>query len=737
MASSPPITRVILCVALYAVLLFGPKCMLWYVAVHNGKCVVNPHRQQQRVSNLSAPDQSIILDCSRVPIDECCGTAYSPCSFQAGLYHSSDFEVHRNWLSIVSERHYSWLREEGSGEDKLSLVESLRYWYRENTSLWTLDYPPLFAWFEFAMSQILLPPPDNDDGRNVVVSQWWFPSSVCSAQSSVDLSQLRKAAGLPLSSVKSRRIQEAPPPLAIPLHSSQGIVAFQRATVIIFSDVPYFLATVILFVAGCRSQKGNAAGSPSIMQLMMPLIAACCPAWTIIDNIHFQYNGIIFAVFMLSVYLAYCNRPYAAAICYGILVFLKHMMAYFALGYALWGVAVALQGGSCCRQQRLKETTKKSTAQAPRRATLVHIVLSFLQFGGAVALVVLVAVGPFALSEYMFITLSTPSTASASLSALVAESTSTALQPVKERLFPFGRGLVHAYWAPNAYAVYSTADFALCKILQAPTLNQRLPPMVTVVLQGMFPNAQVWCGKTSVNTKGLVGLEASSSGGTENVTELMKAPTHAALPPLTPLTSNMLVVGCFVSGVVWLVFVRSKKKGAAYLRTLEWWSSPEALLWGTFWSACSFFLFSWHVHEKAILSVILPVFVFSLRRSPAAWTGAQQCDDSCSNALHLCFRLNLIATAAVFPLMFSPLENAIKYTLFGTLAVVPYAIIFHQLGRPRRALHIATMVAAGGLTIVSLWVDQSKMATFAPLMVMSFLGALTVLVTMFMPLFWQ
>uniref|UniRef100_A0A8C4Q1R1 Alpha-1,3-glucosyltransferase n=1 Tax=Eptatretus burgeri TaxID=7764 RepID=A0A8C4Q1R1_EPTBU len=131
------------------------------------------------------------------------------------------------------------------------------------------------------------------------------------------------------------------------------------------------------------------------------------------------------------------------------------------------------------------------------------------------------------------------------------------------RLFPFGRGLCHAYWAANAWALYNTVDKVVA------LLGSRLG----LLDSSSHPHAAM--------TGGLVG-EAS----------------HLVLPSIAPSVSLFFSILAMLPSLYRM-----------------WWVGREGLVCVRATVACalSVFLFGWHVHEKAILLPILPLSILAIQ----------------------------------------------------------------------------------------------------------------------------
>ncbi|KAL0993744.1 hypothetical protein UPYG_G00113060 [Umbra pygmaea] len=366
-------------------------------------------------------------------------------------YHSTDFEVHRNWLAITH-----------------SLPVSK--WYHENTSEWTLDYPPLFAWFEYGLSHVA----QHFDKEMLVVQNLSY--------------------------------------------SSPATILFQRLSVIA-TDVVFIYA-----VRECSRSVREEKGSKEL--LVRPcFILATLLLWNygllIVDHIHFQYNGFLYGILLLSVARHLQGRHLEGALLFAVLMNLKHIYLYIAPTYGIF-----LLRSYCFTKNNTDGSVRWSCFSLVRLGTLASIVVS----------VCALSFGPFiAMGQ---------------------------LPQVLVRLFPFKRGLCHAYWAPNFWALYNVVDKALSM------LGVRLKLLDVTNLP-----------------------KASMTGG------LVQEFQHSVLPSISPSVTLMCTL---VSVLPAVLRIWCRPCGArGFLRCLVL-------------CALASFMFGWHVHEKAILMAILPLSILAV-----------------------------------------------------------------------------------------------------------------------------
>lgn len=161
------------------------------------------------------------------------------------------------------------------------------------------------------------------------------------------------------------------------------------------------------------------------------------------------------------------------------------------------------------------------------------------------------------------------------------------------RLFPFQRGLNHAYWAGNFWALYSALDRILVKCSSFSRLIFFFRFCKLIILG--FHNLDL---KTRGVTIDPIALLSSSRG-------LIGSTTFGVLPNITPTFTFGLTLS------ISLIYLTKLWFDPSYKRFLD-----SIVL-----SAMTSFLVGWHVHEKAALLFLVPLRWVSwliLLRVPAA-----------------------------------------------------------------------------------------------------------------------
>ncbi|KAL4504169.1 hypothetical protein ABPG72_021007 [Tetrahymena utriculariae] len=345
-------------------------------------------------------------------------------------YHSTDFEVHRNWLRITYNL-------------------PLREWYYDDISIWTLDYPPLFAYFEYLLT---------------------FPAHFLDKKM-LEINQEYK---------------------------SENTIIYQRATVMI-SDLLflYAISSFIQVSFGKNKQKYSYAVLFSFLQF----------GFLVVDNIHFQYNQFLQGIFILSLTKFIQGQNLLGGILYAVVLCFKHIFLYSAP--AIFFFLLKFYCFNKSNKLNLKNLSKLGLC------VFTVFLISFLPF-------------------------------------LSLDS----IRQILSRMFPFQRGLVHAYWAPNFWALYCFAD----KVLS--TLARKLL-------------------RLHINSK------STLTSGVVQVTQF------DILPEIKPLYTIIAIL--IISLPLWYKILRNPKATNVLL-----YSSIQMLI---------FYMLGYHVHEKAIL---LPLGIYQL-----------------------------------------------------------------------------------------------------------------------------
>lgn len=266
----------------------------------------------------------------------------------------------------------------------------------------------------------------------------------------------------------------------------------------------------------------------------------------LVDHIHFQFNGMLLGVLVFCLYFAQTKQYLGLTVCFSCLVLMKHLFVPLAPIFGLFLI----------QNHCFVADTKQPTH--PNGQPRTHFsVVRFLQLV-VIALVALTAAfAPFLLQTNGF---------------------SQQLPQIFSRLFPFGRGLVHAYWAPNVWSLYCFTDkvgFALLN--KFPALQRHLP--------FALPSAASLDATVVTSFDSSVGNTLSHGGVSKSTAGLIGDFLFLLLPRVTAAHCMLLLLLSLLPAL-WVVWRRP---------------SVYVLVHALTYASMSSFMVGYHVHEKAII----------------------------------------------------------------------------------------------------------------------------------------
>jgi len=225
-------------------------------------------------------------------------------------------------------------------------------------------------------------------------------------------------------------------------YDAWSCVAYMRATVLCTEGV---LVYALYLLSRCT--MGDETQNVLLLSILLH------PGLLMVDHIHFQYNGFLFGVLFLSLWAARTHRPLLCAALFASLLQFKHIYVYVAPAYFVYLLRAYM------------------LPSMPTSASAVSAAIDrTIKLGAATLVPFLLSILPFVLDAMRDVSYET-----------------NVLYAMYARLFPFHRGLMHAYWAPNVWALYAAADRVLLR-LQHKTLASTSRGLVGDTVMGALPN---------------------------------------------------------------------------------------------------------------------------------------------------------------------------------------------------------------------------------------------------------